>query len=172
MITVVFAQKGQNIPIVTQQMLGQMSEEHTKILAEEHKKELDKAIEETRVRPIKQVGNHLKDQIQVEKISENGMPGYGVGNIAVLNQKAPWWAWINFGRAFSGRTSPPVDEGSFTGTPIPNAGAFRSGLWQHKKQADGGRMYTLVPNKDIQPHNYIEKALGVMVSKAKSLLKF
>jgi len=172
MITVVFAQKGQDIPTVIQQQLGIMSEEHTKILADAHKIELDKAIEDTRVRPTKQIGNHLKDQIQVEKIYEGQSVGYGVGNIETLNQKAPWWVWINFGRAGTGRTAPPTDMGSFTGTPMPTQSAFRSGIWQHLKKQLGDKMYYMAPNRDIQAHNYIEKALGIMVQKARELLKF
>jgi hypothetical protein len=171
MITAIITVKDESIPTVIQQVVGQMSEKHTKLLADEHKKELDKAIDDTRVRPIKQVGNHLKDQIQVENIIENNSPGYGVGNINTLNQKAPWWQWINFGRAASGRTAPPSDLGSFSGMPIPNARSFRTGIWQHLKHQMGGRMYYLAPNKDIQPHNYIEKALGIMVSKVRQLLK-
>ena len=173
MITAIITQKGKAIPTVIQQEIGKLSEEHTKILAEEHKKQLDKAIEDSRVRPIKQVGNHLKDQIAVEKIigGENSK-GYGVGNIETLNQKAPWWQWINFGRAASGRTAPPEDGGSFApGEGKPNRASFRSGLWQHGKPDSNGTLWGLLPNKDIQPHNYIEKALGIMISKVRELLK-
>jgi hypothetical protein len=172
MITAIVTEKGQSIPTIIQQEIGQMSEEHAKILAEEHKKELDKAIDDTRERSLKPVGNHLKDQIQVEKIYEGQSVGYGVGNIETLNQKAPWWAWINFGRAGTGRTAPPTDMGSFTGTPIPVQAAFRQGLWQHGFRLFVDKIYYMAPNRDIQAHNYIEKALGIMVQKARELLKF
>jgi len=79
--------------------------------------------------------------------------------------------WINFGRALSGRTSPPADMGSFTGTPIPNAGSFRTGIWQHLKHHLGGKMYYMAPNKDIQPHNFIERSLSVMLNKIRELIK-
>jgi hypothetical protein len=169
MITALIARQGESIPTVIQQEIGKLSEEHTKILAEAHKKELDKSIEDTRERSLKPTGNHLKDQIQVEKIAESGFSGvinsgYGVGNIAILNVKAPWWAWINFGRAFSGRTIPPgtKENPRITGHFVPGTkGIFTKG--QPKFPID--------PKKAIKAHNFIEKALGVMISKVRELLK-
>ena len=163
MITAIITRKGESIPTVIQQEIGKLSEEHTKVLADAHKKELDKAIEDTRERSLKPTGNHLKDQIQVEKILGD-TPGYGVGNIAILNVKAPWWAWINFGRAFSGRTIPPgtKENPRITGHFVPTTkGIFTKG--QPK--------FPMNPKKAIKAHNYIEKALGVMISKVRELLK-
>jgi len=91
MITAIVTRQGSSIPTVIKQEIGKLSEEHTKILAEEHKKQLDKAIDDTRVRPVKQIGLHLKDQIHVEKISVSDSAGYGVGNIDTLNKNSPWW---------------------------------------------------------------------------------
>jgi hypothetical protein len=148
------------IPAVIEQKIGELSEEHTKLLAFEHMKELDNAIDASRERAEKPIGNHLKDQILVEKI--NG--GYGVGNIETLNQKAPWWIWINFGRALSGRTIPPgTDENPrITGHFEPGTkGVFTRG--QPK--------FPINPRKPITAHNYIEKALGIMVGKIRELLK-
>ena len=160
MITALIARQGESIPTVIQQEIGKLSEEHTKILAEAHKKELDKSIEDTRERSLKPTGNHLKDQIQVEKIDK----GHGVGNIAVLNVKAPWWAWINYGKAQSGRTIPPgtKENPRITGHFVPTTkGIFTKG--QPK--------FPMNPKKAIKAHNYIEKALGVMISKVRELLK-
>jgi hypothetical protein len=137
-----------------------LSEKHTKICADEHKKQLDQAIDDTRERVVKPTGLHIKDAIEVEKIDS----GYGVGNVETLNQKSPWWAWINFGRAFSGRTVPPgTDENpSIMGHFEPGAkGIFSKG--QPK--------FPMNPKKAIQSHSYIEKALGVMLSKVKELIK-
>jgi hypothetical protein len=164
MITAIVTEKGQSIPTIIQQEIGQMSEEHAKILAEEHKKELDKAIDDTRERSLKPVGNHLKDQIQVEKITEGESVGYGVGNIEVLNQKAKWWVWLNFGQAGTGRTIPPgtKDNPNIMGHFVPlTKGIFTKG--QPK--------FPMNPKKPIKAHNYIEKALGVMMGKVRELLK-
>ena len=164
MIKAIFSYPGYNVATLVEQVLGQMSEEHTKILADQHKKELDKAIDETRERSLKPSGNHLKDQIQVEKIHEHNMPGYGVGNINVLNEKAPWWAWINFGRAFSGRTIPPGtnENPKIKGHFVPGTkGIFTKG--QPK--------FPMNPKVAIKPHNYIERSLGVMINKIRELVK-
>jgi len=165
MITAIVTIKGTSIPGVIQQVLGKMSEEHTKILAENHKEELDKAIDDTRERVVKPTGLHLKDQIQVEQIAENNMPGYGVGNVDTLNKNAPWWVWINFGRAGTGRTVPPSTKEypSLVGHFEPGTkGIFTKG--QPK--------FPIFTKKAISAHNFIEKALGVMIQKARTLLKF
>ena len=160
MITALIARQGESIPTVIQQEIGKLSEEHTKILAEAHKKELDKSIEDTRERSLKPTGDHLKDQIQVEKIDK----GHGVGNIAVLNVKAPWWAWINYGKAQSGRTIPPgtKENPRITGHFVPK----QKGIF-----TKGQPKFPIDPKKAIRSHSYIEKALGVMISKVKELLK-
>ncbi len=164
MITVLVARKGESIPTVIQQQIGILSEEHTKILAEEHKKELDKAIDDTRERVLKPTGNHLKDAIEVEKLNIAELKGHGVGNIAELNAKTPWWAWINYGRAFSGRTVPPSTREfpSLQGHFEPGT----KGIFTRTQPK-----FPIFPKKAITAHNYIEKALGVMISKAKELLK-
>jgi len=165
MITAVVKREGEDIPTVIRQQLGVMSEEHTKILAEEHKKELDKAIDETRLRANKTIGLRLKDQIQVEQINEGESKGYGVGNISVLNVRAKWWAWLNYGIAGTGRTIPPgtKENPRITGHFVPETkGIFTKG--QPK--------FPMNPTRPILAHNYIEKALGVMIGKARQLLKF
>jgi hypothetical protein len=164
MITAIITREGASIPTVIQQQLGILSEEHTKLLAEEHKKELDKAIDDSRERSIKPTGNHLKDQIQVESISSGEQKGYGVGNIESLNQRAPWWAWINFGRAGTGRTIPPgtKDNPRITGHFVPgNKGIFTK----------GNPKFPMNPKKAIKAHNFIERSLGIMISKVRELLK-
>jgi hypothetical protein len=164
MIRAIVQQQGKPIPDVIQQVIGQLSEEHTKLLAEQHKKELDKAIDDTRERTIKPIGNHLKDQIEVEKISVNDMPGYGVGNVETLNQKAPWWIWINYGRAGTGRTVPPStkDYPQLVGHFEPTTkGIFTKGQPR----------FPIFTKKAITAKNYIEKALGKMIGMVRSLLK-
>jgi len=169
MITAIITKKGKDIPTVINEYLKGLTKEHTKILAEEHKKQLDKAIEDTRERTMKPIGDHLKDQIQVEEIAESSFSGvinsgYGVGNIQTLNLKAKWWVWLNFGRAGTGRTIPPGtnDNPKITGHFVPNSkGIFTKG--QPK--------FPIFPKRAIKAHNYIEKALGIMISKARELLR-
>lgn len=160
MFRVEMYRKGRPMEEIIRLELQQLSEIHTKTCAEEHKKQLDKAIEDTRERVVKPFGTHLADAISTEKITG----GYGVGKIETLNQKAPWWAWINFGRAFSGRTTPPGtnENPRIKGHFEPNAkGIFTRG--QPK--------FPIYPKKPISPHNYIERSLSVMISKVRQLLK-
>jgi hypothetical protein len=162
--TILVAKDGKSLSQKVVALTKGLSEEHTKICADAHKVELDKAIDDTRERAIKQTGDHLKDQIQVEKISTENSAGYGVGNIETLNQKAPWWAWINFGRAFSGRTVPPSTK-DFPGL----VGHFEPGT--KGIFTKGQPKFPIFTQKAIKAHNYIEKALGVMTSKIRELLK-
>lgn len=169
MLIAIISREGQPIPTVIQQEIGKLSEEHTKILAEEHKKELDKAIEETRERVLKPTGNHLKDAIEVEQILESGFSGivnsgYGVGNVQTLNQKTPWWIWINFGRALSGRTVPPgTDEHpQIQGHFEPGT----KGIFTRTQPK-----FPIFPKKAITAHNFIERSLGTMLGKVRELLK-
>lgn len=164
MITAVFSRKGSPIPTVIKQELGKLSEEHTKLLADEHKKELIKNIEESRDRAKKTEGLHLADSIDVEKIAEGDSKGYGVGNINTINQKTPWMWWQNFGRALSGRTVPPgtSENPRITGHFEPDSkGIFTKG--QPK--------FPMNPKKAITAKNFIERTLGVMLGKIRLLIK-
>lgn len=85
---------------------------------------------------------NLAKNIEAEKI----LNGWGVGNIQQLNERAPYWYWINYGIAQSGRRVPPPTSGHF----VPK---------------DKGRLnqsepfYKIVPEKPITPHNYIERTV-------------
>lgn len=79
---------------------------------------------------------------------------WGVGNIDYLNTKAPYWAWINYGIASSGRRVPPATMGSFSpGNPQPNIQDFRQGRWS------AGSNFFMNPTRPIAPHNYIQRTL-------------
>jgi hypothetical protein len=61
---------------------------------------------------------------------DGGINGWGVGNIDYLNRTVPYWAWINYGVAATGRRIPPATGGSFSpGNPVPNQSSFRDGRW-------------------------------------------
>jgi len=79
---------------------------------------------------------------------------WGVGNIEYMNKTVPYWAWINYGVAGTGRRVPPATTGSFNpGNPKPEAGSFRQGRWIH------GGEYFMQPNRPIQPHNFIQRTI-------------
>lgn len=93
----------------------------------------------------------LANAMLVEKIPN----GWGVGNIEYLDKTVPYWRWINFGRAKSGRTIPPASLGYFNpGTSYPDNSAFRTGRWSNSYKA-----FLITPQKPIQPHNYIARTL-------------
>lgn len=79
--------------------------------------------------------------------------GWGVGRIDYLNKQAPYWRWINFGRAGTGRTIPPGTNEN------PN-------IVGHFDAASGGRFrrgspyFPINPTKPIAPHNFIAKTLN------------
>ena len=84
--------------------------------------------------------------------SEKTFSGWGVGKISFLNEKAPYWRWINFGRAGTGRTIPPgTDE--------------NPKIVGHFDSASGGRFqkgspyFKMNPTKPIAPHNFIQRTL-------------
>jgi hypothetical protein len=94
---------------------------------------------------------NLANNITAEKI----LNGYGVGNISLLNTNAPYWHWINYGVAQSGRTIPPATKGYFSpGDPIPNSNSFRDGRFT--QDSDG---YMMIPTRPIQPHNFIQRTI-------------
>lgn len=147
----IFSKTNAPLSPVIIKLVTELSEKHTKILADKTQEQLKKNIEETRIRPRKVIGNHLSDSIDVEKIET----GYGVGNFDTLNTKTPWWAWINYGRAQSGREIPPgTDENPrIRGEFVPQ----KNGLFQKG-------FFPMNPKKPIPAHNYIEKALSFMYS--------
>lgn len=143
----------QDISIIT----DKLSNLHTQILALTSEKLMKDNIKQG-IRRLGSTGNLMK-QITVEKIKD----GYGVGNIETLNQNAKQWAWLNWGRAFSGRTIPPGTkenpriEGHFSAS---TNGRFLKG--QPK--------FPMNPRQAIRPINYIEKTLATIQSRINEFL--
>jgi len=82
--------------------------------------------------------------------------GWGVGDIAYLNQNAKQWYWLNFGVAQSGRTTPPRSRGAFrTGNPAPSSDGGSS-RWN---QSSTGQ-YMIQPTKPIEAKNYIQATIN------------
>lgn len=90
--------------------------------------------------------------------------GYGVGDIDNLNIKAPYWAWINYGIAGTGRRIPPSTsenpaiEGHFD---APSQGRFQKG--QPK--------FPIFPQKAISPHLYIERTVQQITNIVNNVLR-
>jgi len=153
----VFSKTNAPLSAVIVKLATTLSEKHTKLLAETTKELLLKNIEESRVRTQKPNGPHLRDGIEIEQVEG----GRGVGNFETLNKKTPWWAWINYGRAFSGREIPPgYDENqAIAGHFEPQQGGIFTA---------GQPKYPMNPKKPIAAHNYIEKTLAFMFNAIKS----
>jgi len=82
--------------------------------------------------------------------------GWGIGDINFLNQQAPYWYWQNFGKAQSGRTTPPRSKGAFTsGNPAPQSAGGNS-RWG---QSSTGQ-YMINPTKPIEAKNYIQATIN------------
>jgi len=153
----IFHKDNKSLDFLIFKLATELSEKHTEILAEKTKEELIKTIDETRLRTVKPTGFHIKDAIEVEKLND----GYGVGNFQTLNKTTPWWAWINYGRAFSGREIPTgINENSkIRGHFEPDV----KGIFTKGKPS-----FPMNPKKAIPAHNYIEKALGIIYSLIKN----
>jgi len=104
---------------------------------------------------------NLESSVFMEKI----LAGYGIGNVDYLNQNAPYWHWINYGIAQTGRRIPPsyVENSSIMGIfspglPKPDVNYEQEGRFQIGR-TDNGRIYPLFTSKPIEPHNYIERTV-------------
>lgn len=82
-----------------------------------------------------------------------GVIGWGVGNIEFLNRTVPYWYWINYGVAQTGRRIPPGTDfdpaikGHFD---APSQGRFQKGQ----------PLFPMIPTKPIAAHNYIARTLA------------
>lgn len=109
----------------------------------------------------------LAESIFAEKTSN----GWGLGKISYLNKVVPYWRWINFGVAGTGRKIPPATYGVFNpgSQPPQGPGPNRSGRFQPLRSTEGG--FKMVPTLPIQPHNYIQRTLQQQNSIISSVLR-
>lgn len=100
--------------------------------------------------------------------------GFAIGDIEVLNQRAPYWHWLNFGIALSGRSIPPPNRGFFA------SGLGLSGEWGKPRQRGQGeewihtgdrRDYLLFPKKPIRAVNFIENSNHFLENGLEKFLK-
>lgn len=88
--------------------------------------------------------------------NSTGQIGWGVGDISVLNAKAPYWYVVNYGKTVGGQPFIPAKgkfvPGSFEGNaPSP---ALKGGVQKFNK-GDGSGM-GMFPKSAIRPMNYIQ----------------
>ncbi len=125
----------------------------------------DRQIEEIARETEKVIKGKITDSIQREGSTGNLAnsfttvkitDGFGVGDIDFLNKQAPYWFWQNFGKAQSGRTTPPRSRGRFdTGNPQPTGGGGKS-RWN---QSSTGQ-FLIDPKKPIEAKNYIQSTIN------------
>jgi len=144
-------QKFRNTEIIA---VGKLSERQLRFIALKTERVIKVKITESLERPGS-TGN-LANSFFAEQISNNS---WGIGNISFLNSKAPYWRWINYGVAGTGRRVPPKSIGSFNPAPsAPTGSAFGTGRFQQNSGPGGG--FLLIPSKPISPHNYIQRTLA------------
>lgn len=131
-------------------------------------------IEETRKR--EKDGEGIADLLEPKEIYNPEKGGYligevrmGIGEIKELNEKAPYWYWINYGIAKSGTTVPgkgkKVPAGQFTNEPKPSKNVPQTGRW-----IEGGD-YTFKAKKPIEPKHFIEAGQEYLKRKIKEIIK-
>ena len=129
-------------------------------LGDETSQKMKEVIEQNKVRPQAGEPKTLEDNINVEHFEDGS---WGVGDIATLNQKVPYWRAVNFGSAHMVGKKVPL--GAFNpGDPEPNPGSSRQGRW---KAGDGPHMF--IVKNPIPPMNYIEKTINFLKVKFASL---
>lgn len=111
---------------------------------------------------------NLENSFFAEKINDRS---WGIGNIPLLNKQAPYWRWINFGIAGTGRTTPPgTNENSkIRGAFTPGQTAPDSSKYQGGRFVKGG--FPMNPTKPIQAHNFIQRTLFLIPSIVSRILK-
>jgi len=92
---------------------------------------------------------HLARAFKAERISSFD---WGVGRISYLNTTVPYWRWINFGIAGTGRRIPPGtnENPRIKGHFEPN---------ENGRFVKGSPRFPMNPTKAITPHNYIQRTL-------------
>lgn len=113
--------------------------------------EMRKIIKENKVRPQAGEPTTLEDNIQVEHFDTLNGFGWGVGNIKLLNEKAPYWSAVNYGSSHMvGKLLP---KGSFQpGEKAPNPISSRQGRWKK-----GLENFSAIIKNAIPAMNYIQK---------------
>lgn len=141
------------------ELITNLANKECQALANEAKFQITQNLNDSRERSLDPQGSDIIKNVEVEKIEE----GYGVGNIQKLDTTAPYWYWINFGIARSGRRIPP---GTNDNPRIKG----------HFEPTTNGRFVKnsprlpLYPKKPITAHNYIERTWSYILSNVKQII--
>lgn len=113
----------------------------------------------------------LAKAINLEKATPPGTIFWGIGNIEILQQKAPYWYVVNYGKMVGGLPFIPnrgkFVPGSFEGTAP--ASALREGV-QKFNYNDGSGM-GMYPKNPIRPMNYIQVTRASFNRRLSSLIR-
>ncbi len=115
---------------------------------------------------------NLANSITFEAISTApAMVGWGIGNISVLNQQAPYWYVINYGKTVGGTPFIPgggkIVPGSFEGTAPSSALAGGVQKFNYKD----GSGFSMKPANPVRPINYIQAGRFRMSNKIRSIIR-
>lgn len=125
--------------------------------------ELKNIVRELGEETAKYMGNTISSNVKRtpnEGVTERAIVGashvidensYGVGEIALLQQTAPWWYVIDTGQMWSGGNYiPPYTKGIFGQGSPPNRN-----INNERMTYTGSLGYFVYPKKPIRPMNYI-----------------
>ena len=101
----------------------------------------------------------LSSEIDFIDLQGMGRAGFAIGDTDKLNQKVPYWYWINYGRAQTGTTIPgggkQIKLGQFNaGNPKPTYGE-KAGRWI-TGDAQEGKKWRFKPYRPMPAWHYIE----------------
>ena len=127
--------------------------------------EIKEQVSINKVRPQAGEPETLEEALTIEFFTGFEI-GWGIGEIAHLNQQAPYWAAVNYGSDHLVGKHLPV--GTFSpGLAMPDSGSFRDGRWKQGLN-QGGSTYSPIVTKPIPATNYIEKTVSFLRKKFSS----
>lgn len=130
-------------------------------LGKEAEEEILKNIVEKKKRPQTGEPTDLENNIKLE-IKSDGV-SWGIGKIADLNLRVPFWRALNWGSSHMvGKHLPPGTFQPGVSMPVDRmaGGNNPDGRWKEGMYGSvGGERYSPIVKNPIQPINYIEKTV-------------
>jgi len=125
----------------------------------------------------KRTGNtgNLADSMTFEGQTGAGFISWGIGNIDLLNSRAPYWYVINYGRKVTGEAFiPPATTGYFGQGNKPDSQQAGAGTERWHYAGGRGAGFFMKPTHVVRAMNYIQatkfeldKQLKVLLTKLK-----